>query len=360
MKRPPEWVAPRRTSFFFTNWLYLSLWKDLFRHLSLSTDVSIPLVQATEEWLNAGRHTFYVWQLAEVKRLLKHLKAGLPFSEFVRKNSSLFPSEVCETLLASPDERSLPYSLKLAAARLAEKISMVRRIKQAAFYPLIVLTVLALVTQIYQWKVLPTFTAFLAARGIEFPFPVRIYQFTYRRYTFFLGIIAAIVVTWNAFPRSLMHRLVEGAFLRIPLLRDRILFEERARLLKALVLLSQNHLLPETLQSVSDHLKTEICRNDWHEFVRKLQSGEPWNDALKNLGFVSPDIQFVLRTLNRNSDAHQLLGTTLCIYQEKLDATRRIGVRIAEPAFIVLLGLWVGLAVYSMYWPIFHMLPYTP
>ncbi len=343
----------------YTSWLYLPVWDDLFRHLILSTAYSIPVCDTVESWLSANRLHFYRWQLKAAEGLLQVLRNGGSFGQFVMDNRQFFHEDVLELLVSHTENRSLPEMFKWAKRLTEERLKTLRMIQGAISYPIKVAIVAYLVWTVFSWKVMPTFTSFLAAAGIDMPFSYRVSQYLNRHFTFFVVVVAGLYATWSYFSPGPVRRMFERAIFRIPFVRDHILEKERIRLLTSLALRTPAN-DAASLERMAPGLHTDYCRTQWLIFLESLKQGKGWNDSTTHLEFLTADIHFVLRLLTQNIQYGPLLEATLVRHQEKREAGTRLMARSVEPALVLMLGIWIGLAVYSMYRPLLFTLQLVP
>lgn len=335
-----------------------SSWQDLFHYLQVSMQFSIPIPEALAAWMKENGTPSEPFH-----RLLSHCSQGRTILSFIVENPRYFPEEVWRLFKAAGPNADLQSILAEAEEMLKQQLEFSRMVESALIYPFATASVAVLVAAVLLWKVIPTFSSLFLSAGARLPGSTRL-MIAVSNGIVDYGLLLMILIF---FPGLLFLKLMKSdAFtarvaVHLPVLGNKLLQRERAKLLRILSIISKEGPLDtEALEKAADYLALPHCKREWRSFLDALRRGEPWDAALSNLTFLSPDILYVLRTFSRNGHPSDLLEITCDLYQEKARRAQRYTARMVEPLLVLALGLIVGGLVLAMYAPIFDLSRLVP
>jgi len=335
-----------------------SSWKDLFHYLQISMQFSIPISDAVAAWMTENGI-----QSAPFHRLLRHCTQGGTITDFIIENPRLVPEEVWRLFKAAGPKADLQVVLAEAEEMLGQKLEFSRMIESALIHPFATSLVAVLAASILLWKVIPTFSSLFLSAGARLPASTRVMIAASNGIVEY-GLILLIILFFSGFFLQKLlksNALVTRTMAHVPFLGKKLIQEESLRLLRILTLICKEGALDyEALERATDYLALPHCRGEWKRFLDALHRGEPWEEALTHLAFLSPDILYVLRTLSGKEHPWHLLRITYGLYQEKAQRTQRFTARLLEPLLVLVVGLIVGGLVLAMYAPIFEISRLVP
>ena len=340
-------------------WQFLPMWKDLFRYLSLACQLSHPMDETVEGWLEENRENYQPQQLEHVEALHRHLRDRDELRDWVLAIAPLFTREVRDLFSVAGSREHARETLRIAVDMMESRISLLLRIQASLSYPIFLIFLAGGVVMVTLWKVIPTFAALFISLGARLPWTTRLVvslvNFWLDYSLFFL--VAAILLLILFVRSEMVLRSLRKFSLRIPMLRRHLVRLERVRLLRALSILArQNRLDLESLGTISDYLTIDACKAEWEGFVAALQSGERWSRAIGGITFLTPDIAYMLGSFSLEREPAGIVRATHALSEQRSQTLTQYLLRSVEPLLILLLGVLFALVIVAMYTPMYSLI----
>lgn len=318
----------------------------VYRQLASMLRGGIPLPQAvgflTEE--------FRPPVAAGLSGLRQSLEAGTPLSAALEPLPETWvPREDRAAIAAGERAGRLPEVLDGLAADRERQVVLTNRVRSAMAYPIVVLSLAALVILVVLWKVVPTYAALYAALWSQLPLSTRILIAVANAGIHVVWVVLPAFVVWFVWFRGRVLR-------RLPFLRaiDASLVELRfARLLS--LLLSAGVPFDEALALCEPGAGRPDLSHQVRDAAERIRNGEKPSDALRGLSFLSPVFLWFLSGSEDRGDFVAVTAAAAETAEERYAASLDLAQRIAEPLAVALLGLLVGFLVVACYGPMFRL-----
>lgn len=316
------------------------------------TDRLVPLLQAhipLERALGiVGEGMENPFSAGVVAELRKGLHEGRKFSQLIRDRGRMFPSMYASVVEAGEEAGALPQVMADLHRFLTEGRELRGFVLSASIYPCFVITVSIGLLGFLLGVIVPKFAQMLAGAGRHPTFSTRMLigaSDLVRGYWWVLPILlaAAVAVFMRARNEGRVRQWLDTVSLRIPVVRDIVLYSNMARLARTMSILMRSgvHLL-DTVAISARILSNSHIRQSISGMASDLRQGQRLSAALGG-GKVVP--QFMLRMLavgEETGEVEQMLERVADRYEGDLRRKIRGLLSIFEPVVIVILGGIVG------------------
>jgi general secretion pathway protein F len=293
-------------------------------------------------------------------KLHASVREGLPLSSALAQHPKVFPSVLCESLLAA--ERTSDYGPALE--RFVRYRRLTRAVREkllaASIYPLILLAVSGLVMLFLVGYVVPRFADVYADMGDKLPTASRVLLWvgsgiSAQPWITLLG-LAAFVAAVVAGVRSARFRAgVMALMQRIPRLREVLVAAEFSRLYRTLALLLHGGIpMVASLQVARGLLPLHLARRlDLAE--RAVSEGRTFSDSLREQGLSTAVADRFFRVGEGSGKLAEMIDRAADFHEEEVARGADWLGRVIGPFLMLIMGLVIGLVVVLMYMPIFSL-----
>lgn len=297
---------------------------------------------------------------AVLTQLADRLKEGLRLSQAMEQQGQVFPALLMGLIQAAEDTSNLPQALFRFVQYDRQIKALGHRIANACIYPLILLTVGALVTVFLLGHVVPKFASVYQGTAHELPLPSQwllgwgqwVSDNPFLVWSVMGGMAATLAFKLIPLVKSGnwwdLIRWAPGAGVRLTML-------DLSRIYMTLGMLLENGI--PILKAM--HLTTSVVHSRWQGAWQRAQEmilqGQPLTQALSDNGMTTP-VAIRLMTVGEKSGQ---MGTMLARTAEFHDneAARWIEKfsKTFEPTLMAIIGLVIGLIVILLYIPVFEL-----
>jgi type IV pilus assembly protein PilC len=290
------------------------------------------------------------------------VEGGLTLSDALRRFPKVFDNLFVNLVAAGEAGGILDTILQRLSAYMEKSQKLIRRIKGAMSYPLIVLFIAALVVTVLLTKVIPVFEKmFKDFGGGKLPAPT---QFVIdlsnvgRHYLPFLLVgVAALVTAWRLILRTRKGRLAwDGMMLKLPIFGTVLRKSVVARFTRTMgTLLSSGVPILDAMEIVGKTAGNVVV-HDGIMFVRaRISEGTDMSSPLMETGLMPPMVVQMISVGEQTGALDAMLTKIADFYEEEVDVAVASMTSMLEPLLMVFLGTIVGGLVIAMYLPIFTM-----
>jgi type IV pilus assembly protein PilC len=335
--------------------------KDLVifvRQFATMIDSGLPLVQCLEIQAQQAPNPTLRDQLKVIK---ESVESGSTFADALKKFPSTFDDLFRNLIAAGEIGGILDTILNRLAVFLEKNERLKRQIKGAMSYPVMVMAVALIVVTVLLLKVVPTFESMFMEFGGELPAPTQIVVDLSRWmqgnwYFLAAGGVAAWYLTKMTYNHPKGRFVIDGLFLRMPVLGDTIRKVAVARFCRTLgTMVSSGVPILDGLEICSRTAGNKVIE----AAVLKARDGisegrsiaEPLTEAK-----VFPDMVCQMISVGESTGALDIMLNKIAdFYDEEVDQAVENLTSMMEPLIMVFLGVVVGGFVIAMYLPIFSM-----
>ncbi|HWB21175.1 MAG TPA: type II secretion system F family protein, partial [Phycisphaerales bacterium] len=292
--------------------------------------------------------------------LSKSIQGGRPLSEAMEMYPRSFPPSVTALIRASEMSGTMSKVLSRCSEYLMRDLQLVRRMKAAMVYPLMMFVLCITVAGFLLTVILPKFAAIFSSHGATLPWPTRTLMGINAElvrhgiwWALALVVVGAGVTIWS---RS-MHgrRQLDTLRLSTPLLSRcyRLLYQGRTFRTMALLINSGVPIL-DVIQIAQEIVSNVHYQDLWKQVQHDVERGARLAGPLIQSRLIDESVSQMIDNGDRCGQLGFVLSRLADHIEEEYDRSVRTFTQFIEPAMIVLMGTFVGFVVASMMLPLFQ------
>ena len=298
---------------------------------------------------------------AVVHKLTMSISGGSSLADALAQHPKVFDRLYCNMVAAGEAGGILDGILSRLADYQESNERLVRKVKKALTYPVMVAVVAIVVVILMLSFVVPTFAQTFMEAGGELPWPTQVVMNLsdgIRDYAAFwiLGAVAIVVAFKVVMKVPKLHLGWDRMMLKVPKLGDLQVKSSVARFSRTLgTLLNAGVSVTEALQVTAKTSGNMAVENAIMKIAVGLAGGKSIVEPMKETGIFPA---MVVQMVGVGEKTGQLGGMLLKVadfYDEEVDAAIDAVTSMMEPLIMVLLGGAVGFMMIAMYMPIFSM-----
>ncbi len=328
------------------------------RQFATMINSGLPLVQALDILAEQTENK----ALKDVTHAVVYdVESGHTLADALRKHPKAF-SELYVNMVAAGEAGGILDTILLRLATFMEKNdALVRKVKGAAIYPAVIMSVAAIAVVVLLIFVIPVFRSMFADVHMELPLPTRIVigasdflkSFWW---LLFLGIGALIFGTrrYYATPGGKLN--LDKVMLALPVLGDVIRKSAVSRFTRTLgTLIASGVSILDGLEITAKTAGNRVIHDAIMESRSSIAGGETIAAPLQKSKVFPPMVISMIAVGEQTGGLDEMLTKIADFYDEEVDAAVENLLALMEPVMIVLLGVVVGGMIVAMYLPIFNM-----
>jgi len=328
------------------------------RQFATMIDSGLPLVQCLEIQSTQAENPTMREQLKVVK---ERVEGGSTFAEALKIYPDTFDDLYVNLIAAGEVGGMLDTIMNRLASYLEKNQKLVRQVKGAMMYPLIVLVIAAVVVSILLLKVVPSFEDMFADFGAALPTPTQIVidmsRWLQDNWWVCLLVIGAVLVALRAAYRNSAGRFViDKVLMKSPVIGDVITKVAVARFCRTLgTMISSGVPILEALNICGRTAGNKVIEKAIGRVATSISEGRTIAEPLAE-SQVFPSMVCQMISVGEATGALDTMLTKIAdFYDDEVDTAVEGLTSMLEPAIMAFLGVVVGGLVIAMYLPIFEM-----
>ncbi len=346
-KKKPKGKAPMRDVVIFT------------RQFATMINSGLPLVQSLTI---LGKQTDNK-VLAETTMLVVYdVESGNTLADSLAKHPNVFNDLFVNMVAAGEAGGILDTILNRLAVFMEKNDAIIRKVKGAMIYPVVIFSVAGMAIVILLIFVIPTFEVMFASVDMELPLPTKIVIWlsdTLVGYWWAIGGagIGAFYAIKNWYKTSTGQLVLDSLMLKIPVLGDMLLKSAVSRFSRTLgTLLSSGVSILEGLEITARTSGNRVIHDAIMESRTSIAGGETIAAPLTESGVFPPMVTSMIAVGEATGGLDAMLTKIADFYDDEVDTAVGSLLALLEPVMIVVLGVVVGGMIVAMYLPIFNMI----
>ena len=328
------------------------------RQFSTMINSGLPLVQAltilAEQTDNKA--------LAEVtKKVVFDVESGNTVADALSKHPRAFSNLYVNMVAAGEAGGILDTILMRLATFLEKNDALVRKVKGAMIYPVVIMSVAAIAVVVLLIFVIPVFATMFASGGMALPLPTRIVigaSGFLKAYWWVIG--AVIIIGGYSFKKyyatSNGKLVIDRLLLKVPVLGDVLRKSAVSRFTRTLgTLISSGVSILEGLEITAKTAGNRVIQDAIMQSRSSIAGGDTIAQPLQKSKVFPPMVISMIAVGEQTGGLDEMLSKIADFYDEEVDAAVSNLLSLLEPIMIVFLGVVVGGMVVAMYLPIFDM-----
>ena len=294
--------------------------------------------------------------------LSESIKKGLSFHESLSKYPKVFPEIFIAMTRAGEESGSLSESLSIVALQMERSEELIRKIRGAMIYPIIVITAVIVVGVLMLIFVVPTLTKTFAELGVQVPLATRIIvsisNFIAAHTTLMLTTVIALIIVGIISIRSKLGRraMLEIA-LHMPIIGELVRETYSARASRTLsALLSSGVPVLDALSITKEVVHAEAYAAVVEEAEMRVKKGELLSASFAEHTKLYPILMSEMLLVGEETGkVSQMLKQIAEFYEEDVAEKTKNLSTIIEPILVLFVGVFVGIFAISMIAPIYSL-----
>jgi type IV pilus assembly protein PilC len=328
------------------------------RQLSTMIDAGLPLVQGLEVLASQQENKTFKKILQDTK---SDVESGSTFADALKKHPKQFDRLFCNMIAAGEMGGILDDVLKRLADYMEKALRLKRKVKGALTYPIIVLSISALVLGVILIFVIPVFEQMCADLGGALPVPTQIVvNLSNFIKSYFLLIIGTLVVMVFLFKKYYNtekgRRVVDRLILKSPVFGPLLKKVAVSKLTRTLgTLINSGVPILETLNVAAGTAGNKVVEEAIYNVRSSISEGRTIAQPLGESGIFPAMVVQMISVGETTGALDQMLNKIADFYDEEVETAVDALTSMIEPFMIVFLGGTVGSIIIAMYLPIFSM-----
>lgn len=303
---------------------------------------------------------------AEFRKIIVTIKeavqSGSTLSEALGKHKKAFDDLYVNMVEAGEVGGALDTILVRLAQYREKSDRLIRKVKGALVYPIVVMIVAIGVTFAMLRFIVPIFAKMFSGMGAELPGPtaavLKISNFLRGNTLFMLLILVIAIIGFRLFLRNPNGRLAfDGFKLRMPLLGNLIRKSAISRFTRTLsTLLSSGVAILDALNITARTSGNMVLQNAIKKSMISIAEGETITKPLKDVGVFPPMVTQMISVGEKTGGLDEMLSKIADFYDDEVDAAVAALTSVIEPIIIVVMGAVIGGILIAMYLPMFDII----
>jgi type IV pilus assembly protein PilC len=329
------------------------------RQFATMISAGLPMVQCLEILGAQMESPVFRKIIIEVK---ESVQSGSTLSEALGRHKKAFDDLYVNMVEAGEVGGALDTILVRLANYREKADKLIRKVKGALVYPIVVMVVAIGVTFAMLRFIVPVFAKMFAGLGAELPAPTKIVlgisQFLQSNTLFMIMGLIALGIGYRLFVKRPDGRLfVDKMKLRLPMLGELIRKSAIARFTRTLsTLLSSGVSILDALNITARTSGNMVLQHAIRKSMLSIAEGETITAPLKDSGVFPPMVTQMISVGEKTGGLDEMLTKVADFYDEEVDAAVAALTSIIEPVIIVFMGGMIGCILIAMYLPMFDII----
>lgn len=303
---------------------------------------------------------------AEFRKIIVNVKesvqSGATLSEALGKHKKVFDDLYVNMVEAGEVGGALDTILVRLAQYREKSDKLIRKVKGAMVYPIVVMIVAIGVTYAMLRFIVPVFAKMFSGLGAELPAPTKIVlgisHFLQANTLLMFSLLIIGIFAFRMWVKNPNGRLKFDTFkLNMPLLGTLIRKSAISRFTRTLsTLLSSGVAILDALNITAKTSGNMVLQNAIKQSMISIAEGETITKPLKDVGVFPPMVTQMISVGEKTGGLDDMLTKIADFYDDEVDAAVAALTSIIEPVIIVFMGAIIGGILIAMYLPMFDII----
>lgn len=308
-----------------------------------------------------GQHSEHERLLKMTSSIKEDIAAGNGLAYAIKKFPKYFDEMTYHLILAGEKSGTLDIMLEQIAGHKERLYSLKNKIKQALFYPIIILLVAIVVTVVMLVFVVPRFTDLFQNMHAKLPaftlYVVNLANFL-KNDGLAIFILFIIAASWLYYAKRFVRvkLIIDSILLKLPIVGISLQKFILARWSRSLTTLFAAGIpMTDALKILAQSIGNLLYQNAIHTLYLDIFAGQQMHFAMQRCKLF-PSMMIQMVQMGEESGTLEKMLTKIADFYES-DLDQMIGhlSRLLEPLIMIILGVVIGGLVIAMYLPIFKL-----
>ena len=298
---------------------------------------------------------------AILKDVTEKIKNGSSLSNSLAAYPQVFPPLYTALIHTGESSGNISDVLKKLAEFYEKEEEFNNSLLASLTYPIIVICVSIITVVVLLIFVIPRLVSMFEDMGQVLPLPTRaliaVSSFLRDYWWGIAAIAACVIIIMRRIYNSYQGRFIwDDAVLKLPVAGVIVSKSELSRLTRTLsLLLSSGIPITDALDKSVAVVNNKILKREVERLREEINSGANLSDSLKASRFFPAFIVSIITIGEETGTLSKSLSRIADDYERDVERILKAGIRLLEPAIILIMGLIVGFIVVSMLLPIFQI-----
>lgn len=296
-----------------------------------------------------------------LKEMRENLLNGDSIGEVFIKNKKVFGNFYVGMVNLGDISGNLVENLKKICEHLELELAVVKKLKEVAFYPCIVLTFSVLILTFLMIFVFPNFIKIFEESKTELPLLTRILIKVSENFYGIISIIICILTIIifslkNIKSNSRTKEYLDRVLLKIPLVRDFIIGNYIIRFSKNIsIMLSSGMLILDILKLLRDFFDNTVIKKEIERLEKSLFDGQQLSEVMEENSLFPEKYRKLVVVGEKSGELIKIFEQIAKLEEERIENSIKKLLTLVEPILIIVLGLILSIIIIAIYLPIFNM-----
>jgi type IV pilus assembly protein PilC len=326
--------------------------------LSIMVRAGVPLVEGLSGLSEQTRSPVLAHAL---ETMATDVSRGGALSESFAKHPSVFPTLAVEMAGVAEAGGNLAESLGKLADHMESGAEIMRKVKGALAYPIVVMCISVVTVLVLVTFILPRFMKLFKQMGAKVPWTTQMliamsHTVTSYWYVFVGAGIGVFYVTRRFVRTPSGKRRFDAVALRLPIVGDVVNKIVLSRVLACMsTLLGSGVPMLKTLETAGAAANNQIVKDALLKASREVAEGNATSQSLRSAGVFPPLVLQMVASGEKTGELPRMLAYVCTLYDRETEAKVKSLTSIIEPIMIVVLGVIVGFIAMSVIVPIYSL-----
>ncbi len=332
----------------------------------------IPFTRQTASMLNAGMSILSAVATLEeqnahpgfrfvLRTLRESVESGMPFSDGLRQFPRIFDDMYVNMVTAGEKSGQFAVVLKRLAIMMDASARLVRKVKSALTYPIVVLSLAILIASGLITFVVPVFKEMFEGFGAQLPGPtqflVNVSDFIRAKWPYILGAIVIAVLAFRKWLQSASGRYRFDQFvLKLPVFGQLVQKVAVARFCRLFAqMLTSGVPILDAMQVVARSMGNKVIEAAILASRAGVEQGNTLSASLEGKPCLPLLMIRMIAAGEKSGRIDEMLESVAETYDDEVEVTLATLTSLMEPFLMVFLGIVIGGIVIAMFLPIFKI-----
>lgn len=328
------------------------------RQLATLIGAGLPLAQSMRTVLEQTQNKK---MQGVVQEIIADIEGGKALSNAFSKHPEVFDNVFIALISAGEASGTLDDALRKVAAQQEKDSAMMRKIRGALTYPIIVLLVIVGVILFMLFTVMPQVKTLYDDLGKELPFLTQVMVSAAQFMVSYWWVILLAMIIGGYFLRQYLQTergiVAKDTFkLNAPLIKGMFRKLYMARFARTgQTLLSTGVAMLDMLEITADAINNVVIHDSIDRAAEKVKGGKSLSQSIKTEDYILPMVPQMIKIGEQSGQIDGMMGKTAQIYEEELDEEVKNMSTAIEPVLMVVLGIVAMGMVGAILFPIYNL-----
>ena len=332
----------------------------------------IPFTRQTSSMLNAGMSILASVSTLEeqcehagfkivLKTLRDNIESGSPFSDGLRRFPQIFDDMYVNMVAAGEKSGQFAPVLKRLAAMMDSSARLVRKVKSAMTYPVVILSMALIIAGALVTFVVPVFADMFSGFGADLPGAtqvlVNISNFVRAKWHYLITTVIVSIYLfrrWRATPAG--HFAFDHFLLSIPIfgvLTQKVAIARFCRLFAQM--LTSGVPILDAMHVVARSMGNKVIEASILSARSGIEQGNTLSSSLEGKACLPILMIRMIAAGEKSGRIDEMLESIADTYDDEVETTLATLTSLMEPFLMIFLGVIIGSIVVAMFLPIFKL-----